>query len=333
VHADTHYPVVSVIVAAYNYGHFIGYALDSLAAQTYKKWECIVVDDGSTDNTREVVEAYAAKDSRVRYLHQENAKQAAARNNGLRNATGDYFLFMDADDLIEPRKLEWQVEFLERHPNVDIVYSDARFFPTENPSQLLYSMWGENKPWQPGIAGCGREVLLPLLGLNNILVNAALTRRSIVERVVFFDETLPPVEDWDFWLRCAEAGACFHFSDSEGTRALVRSHSSSSSKSRVQFYSSTLLMRKKLAARLTDVEARRLNSKLLAETEGTLGAEQVLHNKRARGFYHLGRAAVLDRKFRHRLKWFACALAAPFGRSRFETVYSSSISGALKKSV
>jgi hypothetical protein len=89
-------------------------------------------------------------------------------------------------------------------------------------------------------------------------------------------------------------------------------------------------MRKKLAARLTDVEARRINSKLLAETEGTLGAEQVLHNKRARGFYHLGRAAVLDRKFRHRLKWFACALAAPFGRSSFETVYSSSISSAVK---
>ena len=332
MHTDTRYPLVSVIVASYNYGHYILFALDSLAAQTYKNWECIVVDDGSIDNTREVVEAYAQKDARVRYLHQENAKQAAARNNGLRNATGDYFLFMDADDLIEPHKFERQVEYLEQNPNVDIVYSDARFFPTENPSERLYSMWGENKPWQPGITGCGREVLLPLLGLNNILVNAALTRRSMVERVGLFDETLPPVEDWDFWLRCAEAGACFHYSDSDGTRALVRSHSSSSSKSRVQFYCSTLLMRKKLAARLTDAEARRINSRLIAETEGTLGAEHVFHNERARGFYHLGRAAVLDRKFRHRLKWFACALAAPFGRSRFETVYSSSISSAVKGS-
>ena len=321
------HPLVSVIIPAHNYGHFIGSALDSLAAQTFQNWECIVVDDGSSDNTPEVVQNYARKDDRVRYLRQENSRQAAARNNGVRNSTGKYFQFLDADDLIERRKLEQQVDYLERHPDVDIVYGDARFFPSENPSELLYSMWGENTPWQPGVSGCGREVLLPLLKMNSILINAPLTRRSIVERVGPFDQELPPIEDWDFWLRCAEAGACFHFADMEGTRALVRSHSSSSSRSRLRFVSSTLLMRKRLATRLKDVEARRLNAKLLAEAEGTLGAEEVMHNNRARGVYHLGRAVVLDRKFRHRLKWFACALAAPFvGRNRFETIYSSSIS-------
>lgn len=327
-----HRPVVSVIIPAHNYGCFISAALDSLAAQTFANWECIVVDDGSTDNTPEVVKAYAAKDNRVRYLRQENSRQAAARNNGLRNSGGRYFQFLDADDLIEPRKLERQVEYLERHPDVDIVYGDTRFFPSENPSELLYSMWGENAPWQPGISGCGAEVLLPLLQLNTIPINAALTRRSIIDRVGLFDETLPPVEDWDYWLRCAEAGASFHFSDTEGTRALVRSHLSSSSKSRLRLVSATLLMRKRLAARLTDIEARRNNAKLLAEAEGTLGAEQVLHHNRARGVYHLGRAAILDRKLRHRLKWFACAIAAPFvGRQRFEKVYSSSISRAVMR--
>jgi glycosyltransferase involved in cell wall biosynthesis len=329
--SDQSQSLVSVIVAAYNYGHFIGYTLDSLAAQTYENWECIVVDDGSTDNTRDVVQAYAEKDARVRYLHQENSRQAAARNNGVRNATGSYFQFIDADDLIEPRKLERQVEYLEQHTDVDIVYGDARFFPSENPSELLYSMWGENKPWQTGISGCGREILVPLLKFNNILVNAPLTRRSIVERVGPFDEELPPVEDWDFWLRCAEAGACFHYSETDGTRALVRSHTSSSSRSRLNLVSSTLLLREKLAARLKDAEARRINANLLAETEGTLGAEEVMHNNRVRGLYHLCRAVVLDRKFRQRLKWFACALAAPFGRRRFEKLYSSSISGAGKR--
>ena len=328
--SDQSHPVVSVIIPAHNYGHFIGSPLDSLAAQTFEDWECIVVDDGSTDNTPEVVQAYAQKDERVRYLRQDNSRQAAARNNGVQNSAGRYFQFLDADDLIEPRKLERQVEYLEQHPEVDIVYGDARFFPSENPSELLYSMWGENTPWQPGISGCGSEVLLPLLKLNSILVNAPLTRRSIVERAGLFDEELPPIEDWDFWLRCAEAGACFYFSDMEGTRALVRSHSSSSSKSRLKFVSSTFLMRKRLAIRLKDAEARRINAKLLAEAEGTLGAEEVMHNNRARGIYHLGRAAVLDRKFRHRLKWLACALAAPFvGRSRFEAIYSSSISRAV----
>ena len=324
--AQSH-PLVSVIIPAHNYGHFIAATLDSLAAQTFENWECIVVDDGSTDNTAEVVRAYAAKDARVRYLSQKNSRQAAARNNGVQNSAGKYLQFLDADDLIEPRKLERQVEYLEQHRDVDIVYSDARFFRSENPSERLYTMWGENKPWQPGISGCGTEVLPALLELNSILINAPLTRRSIVERVGPFDEELPPIEDWDFWLRCAEAGACFHFADMEGTRAIVRSHTSSSSKSRLKFVSSTLLMRKKLATRLKDVEVRCINADLLAKAEGTLGAEEVMHNNRARGLYHLGRAAILDRKFRHRLKWFACALAAPLvGRSRFETIYFSSIS-------
>ena len=327
---DRSNPVVSVIVPAHNYGHFIGAALDSLAAQTFENWECIVVDDGSTDNTSEVIQAYAEKDDRVRYLHQQNARQAVARNNGVRNSAGKYFQFLDADDLIERRKLERQVEYLERHPDVDIVYGDTRFFSSENPSELLYSMWGENKPWQPGISGRGAEVLLPLVQLNTIPINSALTRRSIVERVGPFDEELPPVEDWDFWLRCAEAGACFRFSDMDETRALVRSHPSSSSRSRLKFVSSILLMRKRLATRLKDVEARRINAKLMGEAEGTLGVEEVMNNNRARGFYHLGMAAVLDRKLRHRLKWLACALAAPLvSRNRFETIYSSSISRAV----
>jgi glycosyltransferase involved in cell wall biosynthesis len=325
-------PLVSVIMPAYNYARFIGAAMESLTAQTFENWECIVVDDGSTDDTPEVVEAYIRKDPRVRYLRQENSKQAAARNNGIQHSTGKYLQFLDADDRIETRKLELQVEYLERHPEVDIVYGDARFFASENPSALLYSMWGHDKPWQPGISGCGVEVLLPLLQLNSIMVNAALTRRSVIDRAGLFDEELPPVEDWDWWLRCAEDGACFRYFDTEGTLALVRSHSSSSSKSRVQFYASVLLMRKKLAARLRDAEALRKNARLLAETEGTLGAEQVLHNNRASGVYHLGRAAVLDRELRHRLKWFACAIAAPFvGNQRFARIYSSSISHAVMR--
>jgi len=324
--SDQSHPLVSVVIPAHNYGDFIRETLDSLAAQTFENWECIVVDDGSTDNTPEVVKAYAAKDDRVRYLRQENARQAAARNNGVRNSTGKYFQFLDADDLLEPRKLERQVEYLEQHPDVDIVYGDTRFFWSENPSELLYSMWEENKPWQPGISGCGAEVVRSLVQLNSIPVNSALTRRSMVERVGPFDENLY-VEDWDFWLRCAEVGGCFHFSDMEGTRALVRAHSSSTSRNRLKLVSAMLVMRKRLARRLKDVEARRINARLLGETEGLLGVEEVMHNNRARGLYHLGRAVVLDRQLRHRLKWFACALAAPLvSRNRFETIYSSSLS-------
>src|ERR1043165_4562898 len=324
-------PVVSVVMPAYNYAHFIGAALNSLQALIFPNWECVVIDDGSTDNTAEVVAEFVRIDPRISFFQQKNRGPAAARNSGLAQISGKYVQFLDADDLLQRHKFGLQVDYLERHAEVEIVYGDARFFVNENPAELLYSMWGHDKPWQPGISGCGREVLLPLLQLNSIMVNAALTRRSTIDRIGLFDEELQQSEDWDWWLRCAEAGACFSFLDTEGTLARVRSHLSSLSKGRVQFYASVLRMRKKLAARLTDVEARRKNAKLLAEAEGTLGAEQVLHSNRARGVYHLGRAALLDRELRHRLKWFACAIAAPLvGTRRFEKIYSSSISSAVR---
>src|ERR1044071_7848252 len=104
-------PLVSVVVPSYNYGHLIRETLASLAAQTYDRWECVVVDDGSTDDTRAVVEAYPAADPRVRYVRQENARQGAARNNGIRHSSGDYFQFLDSDDTIETSKFERQVEY------------------------------------------------------------------------------------------------------------------------------------------------------------------------------------------------------------------------------
>ena len=323
-------PLVSVIIPTFNYGQFIGLTLESVLAQTYPHWECVVVDDGSTDNTGEIVAGFMQGDARFKFFRQKNQLQGAAKNTALKNSGGVYIQFLDADDLIETRKLERQVEYLERHPEVDIVYSDVRFFPTENVNERLYTMWGENKPWQPGISGHGRDALLPLMRLNSIPINTPLTRRSLVERVGPFDEELPPVEDWDFWLRCAAAGALFHFSDMEETRALVRSHPASSMKNRLQLLSSILLMRKRWAGRLADAEARRANAELLAEAEGTLGAEQVLHGSAATGVYHLARAAVLDRNFRHRMKWLSCGLAAPFvGRERFRRIYSSSITRTL----
>src|SRR5258708_7235502 len=117
-----HPGLVSVVIASHNYAHFIPQTLDSVLAQTYPNWECIVVDDGSTDNTREVVERYADADQRIRYLWQENQRLAAARNRGIANSSGEYLQFLDADDLIEPGKFERQVGVLEHHPEIDIVY-------------------------------------------------------------------------------------------------------------------------------------------------------------------------------------------------------------------
>src|SRR5437870_12319582 len=102
-------PLVSIIVPSYNYAHFIGEALQSIQSQTYSNWECIVVDDGSTDDTGALVRQLAEKDGRIKYVRQENRGLAAARNAGMANSEGVYFQFLDADDLLEPQKLERQV--------------------------------------------------------------------------------------------------------------------------------------------------------------------------------------------------------------------------------
>ena len=321
--------LVSVIVPSYNYGQFITHTLESLCDQSYSKWECVVVDDGSTDNTAEVVGRFVKRDNRFRFLQQENRRQAAARNNGLAHTRGEYLQFLDADDLIESRKLEQQVQFLQRNSATDIVYGDTRFFPTDRPHELLYSMYGENKPWIPGLSGSGQQMVTPLTHRNIVMVGSTLTRKSLLDRVGGFDETLPPLEDWDLWLRCAIAGARFDYQPFPETRSLVRSHRASSSKNQTAMAAAEVRLRRKLSRLLPDQASRRVNAQLLAESHGTLGAQQVLNGNRRRGIRHLLTAALCDRKIKHRLKWLACAAAAPVTKSvQFERLYRSSLTQA-----
>src|ERR1044072_5699082 len=105
--------MVSVIVPSYNYGHFIGATLESLQAQTLSNWECIVIDDGSTDDTAEVVARFMKTDARIKFVRQSNRRQAAARNNGFAQMSGKYVQFLDADDQLQSKKFERQVEYLE----------------------------------------------------------------------------------------------------------------------------------------------------------------------------------------------------------------------------
>src|SRR5262249_32741505 len=133
-------PLVSIIVPAYNYGSLISQTLDSLLNQSYKNWECWVVDDGSTDNTSEVVEGYCNSDPRFKYLSQTNRGPGVARNDGIKRSRGSYIQFLDADDLLEERKIEHHVVFLEENPEVDLVYSGVRYFKTGFPDERRYSM-------------------------------------------------------------------------------------------------------------------------------------------------------------------------------------------------
>lgn len=334
-------PLVSVVVPSYNYGHLIAQTLDSLAAQTYRRWECVVVDDGSTDDTERVVRGYAAGEPRVRYVRQENGRQAAARNNGIRHAAGELFQFLDADDLVEPRKLERQVALLEGRPEVDIVYSGVRYFDAARPGELShsrsYSVWDDGRPWMPEVSGRGRVILERLLRNNIMVVNSPLVRRRVVEAIGEFDAGLTPVEDWDYWTRCAAAGMYFHFEDSEGVRALVRAHALSASLDGRRMMRATLKMRRAWAARtLKEPEDLRQNARLISECEGLLGVEEALQGERMKGALQLLKAAAGGGPARQRAKWLACALLAPFAtgeqlKSIVTTSLTGSAAGALRR--
>ncbi len=325
-------PLVSVIVPTYNYGHLIEQTLKSLQAQTYPYWECVVVDDGSTDDTAEVVAAYAASDPRIKYLRQQNQFQAAARNLGLRHSAGQYVQFLDADDKIEPRKLERQVAYLEEHPEVDIIYGGVRYFTDTGLDESLHSVDEDNQPWMRELSGQGRELVSTLVRRNLMVINAALVRRRVINAVEPFAEPLPPVEDWDYWVRCAIKGMRFQYQNLEGTLALVRAHPVSSSRNRVRAYKSVLLMRKALSRLITDKEVRDLNSEQMATDEGYLGVEEVCAGSLLRGMWRFLRAAALERKRRWRLKWLFCAAAAPFvPKHRMRALVAASLTGALTR--
>lgn len=117
--------IVSVITPTYQSAHTLPRAIRSVQSQTFRNWEMIIVDDGSTDNTREVVESLAQVDSRIKYIFQENQGQAVARNRAVEVASGKYVAFLDADDEWKPKKLTTQLEIFEKVPDVKIIFTDS----------------------------------------------------------------------------------------------------------------------------------------------------------------------------------------------------------------
>ena len=119
------YPLVSIIIAAFNGEKFIQHSLKSCLTQTYPHLEILVVDDKSTDNTAEIVKEYEKKDSRVRLiLHDQNKGVAGARNTGIANSQGEYIQLFDQDDLMFPYKIEYSLKFMQKYPSVGISYGD-----------------------------------------------------------------------------------------------------------------------------------------------------------------------------------------------------------------
>lgn len=176
-------PLVSVIVPCYKQAEYLPETLDCLLAQTYHNWECIVLDDESPDNTKEVAEGYALRDSRIRYMWQPNQGVSAARNNAIRSSHGKYIIPLDADDLITPIYLEHAVGYFESHPECKLVYGLAEKFGAESGKWDL------------------PEYDFKTLLFDNMIFNPAVFRRSDFDNTIGYNENMRAgVEDWDFYL-------------------------------------------------------------------------------------------------------------------------------------
>jgi glycosyltransferase involved in cell wall biosynthesis len=220
-------PLVSVIIPCYNYENYLKDCIESILLQTYSNWECIIVDDGSTDNTEEVGKQLSNSDKRIQYFSQANSGPTIARNFGLSKAKGEFIQFIDADDVIEHKKFESQLMVFEKNQTADIVYSSVKYFRANDRTKLYDDITLEgSKPWMPNCSGKGDIMIEALLKGNIMVISSPLVRKSLFEKFGAMSEDLYFNEDWELWTRFAMGNAAFYFDNSSNTLALVRVHES-----------------------------------------------------------------------------------------------------------
>ncbi len=188
---------VSIIIPSFNSEQWVCDAVDSCLRQSHQTCEIIVVDDGSTDNTRELLSLRYGEI--IRYIFQENRGLAGARNTGLRHATGDYIQFLDADDLIHPDKIRTQLEMMAHMPSPSVTYTDY-YHCDINDSSLLFPerhMTPEMNHADPLIAIASDWETRLSIPVHCYLFDATIFRQHGVK----FDESLPNHEDWDCWMQ------------------------------------------------------------------------------------------------------------------------------------
>ncbi|WP_273069802.1 glycosyltransferase [Marinobacter sp. UBA2678] len=190
--------VISVITPTYNRARFLPAAVASVLSQTFGDFELIIVDDGSEDNTPDVLKPFLA-DRRVRYVYQENQGQSHARNLALKQATGDFIAFLDSDDVWARDKLEKQLAVFRANSEVDIVHGDEA---TINEQGSVVSL--QNMRRYSG------RITRYLLADNSVSITTALVRRRCFDEMGGFDTSVGVADDYELWLRFS-ARYCYQY--------------------------------------------------------------------------------------------------------------------------
>ena len=179
-----HIVTVTIVLPAYNASEYLTETINSVFSQTYKDFELLVIDDGSTDNTRDIVNDFCQRDSRIRLISQENQGVSVARNNGIKMAKGKYIAFLDSDDLWVPNKLARHVEHLQANPKLGLSFARVEFLSFDGKSTGNYSnprminisakdLYEENAAVTPSNAVISRTALEQVGGFDGELSGAA----------------------------------------------------------------------------------------------------------------------------------------------------------------
>jgi glycosyltransferase involved in cell wall biosynthesis len=272
-------PIVSVVMPTHNRMHFLAQAIKSVQAQTLTDWELIVVDDGSTDDTPQLLECYAAADGRIRFIRQTQQGQFAAMNTGLREIRGEYVAFLDDDDLWLPHKLQVQLEDLRRHPEYAFTYCLMR----------VRGPHGETGATKP--ARRGTDTFEELLQ-RNFVPMSAMVRRCCLEAVGGgFDGALQRAGDYDLWLRLALRSP---FGSAEEPLAVFRFHGANKTaiKSSLHYACHVRIFQHLLADDQLTAQARRIAAQRLSREQRLLARACAKERRWGRAFFAMAEATL-----------------------------------------
>ena len=189
---------VSVIIPTYNRAHFLPRAIKSVLNQTFQDFELIIVDDGSTDNTKEVVEDFQKQDSRIKYIWQENSGgPAKPKNTGIKNSKGEFLAFLDSDDEWLPEKLEKQLELFEKNKRLGIVGCNCWNIHTNQKNKKI--------EYKIKITKNKENIISNILGKCFINTSSSIIiSRFVFDDIGFYDERFKIADDWDLYIRILE---------------------------------------------------------------------------------------------------------------------------------
>ncbi len=289
---------VTAIIPVYNCAQYVTKAIDSVLAQTYPAHEIIVVDDGSTDGTRQALQPYM---NSIVYVYQKNAGEPAARNTGIRHATGEYLAYLDADDLWLPDKLQLQMKYFAAHPECKVVYTDMMTF--DSSGVLVQSVRASRgRIYQSG-------KIFPYLFRETLFGSGSVVfRKDCCDIVGLFDERFLVGSDYEMWLRMARY---FEFGYVDKPLLMYRQHSEMSTQTLGQVPQDGMPWQAKVLNRILE---------LYPEIRGELG-DSFINRRMAVPYIWLGRTWMNRGNHLEARKLFAGALQRAPWSLRYRLIY------------